>query len=77
MNISMTHVKREWKEKTIMSKHEGKALPTFTVVQARRVISTWIIQCQDEDTAIEIASTSKPDYEEVDQEYEFQIDRGV
>jgi len=57
--------------------HEEKKLPTFTVVQASRVISTWTIQCQDEDTAIEIASTSKPDYEEVDQEYEFQIDRGV
>jgi len=82
----MTHVKREWKEKTIMSKtgawaldHQEKdrELPVFTVVQASRVISTWTIQCQDEDTAIEIASTSKPDYEEVDQEYEFQIDRGV
>ena len=84
--ISMTHVKREWKEKTIMSKtgawaldHEEKEreLPTFTVVQARRVISTWIIQCQDEDTAIEIASTSEPDNEEVDQEYEFEINKGV
>ena len=60
-----------------MSKHKGKELPIFTVVQASRVISTWTIQCQDEDTAIEIAATSKPDYEEVDQEYEFQIDRGV
>ena len=82
----MTHVKREWKEKTIMSKtgawaldHQEKEqeLPTFTVVQASRVISTWIIQCQDEDTAIEIASTSEPDNEEVDQEYEFEINRGV
>ena len=54
-----------------------RELPTFTVVQASRVISTWVIQCQDEDTAIEIASTSEPDYEEVDQQYEFQIDRGV
>ena len=59
--------------------HEEKEreLPTFTVVQARRVISTWVIQCQDEDTAIEIASTSEPDNEEVDQEYEFEINRGV
>ena len=82
----MTHVKRKWKEKTIMSKtgawaldHQEKEqeLPVFTVVQASRVISTWIIKCQDEDTAIEIASTSEPDYEEVDQQYEFQIDRGI
>ena len=58
-----------------MSKHERKALPTFTVVQASRVISTWIIQCQDEDTAIEIASTSEPDNEEVDQQYEFEINK--
>lgn len=59
--------------------HEEKEreLPTFTVVQASRVISTWIIQCQDEDTAIEIASTSEPDNEEVDQQYEFEINRGV
>ena len=69
--------KKGMEEKTIMSKNEGKELPTFTVVQARRVISTWIIQCQDEDTAIEIASTSEPDNEEVDQEYEFEINRGV
>ena len=32
-----------------MSKHEGKALPTFTVVQASSILSTWIIQCQDEE----------------------------
>ena len=54
-----------------------RELPTFTVVQASRVISTWVIQCQDEDTAIEIASTSTPDNEEVDQQYEFEINRGV
>ena len=54
-----------------------RELPVFTVVQASRVISTWTIQCQDEDTAIEIASTSEPDNEEVDQQYEFEINRGV
>ena len=60
-----------------MSKNKGEELPTFTVVQASRVISTWIIQCQDEDTAIKIASISDPDNEEVDQHYEFEINRGV
>ena len=68
----MTLVKREWKEKTIMSK-TGKALPTFTVVQASSVLSTWIIQCQDEETALKIAETSEPDNEEVTCAYDLEV----
>lgn len=76
----MTHVKREWKEKTIMSKtgawaldHEEKRLPTFTVVQASSILSTWIIQCQDEETALKIAETSEPDNEEVTCAYDLEV----
>ncbi len=56
-----------------MSKHEGKALPTFTVVQASSVLSTWIIQCQDEETALKIAETSEPDNEEVTCAYDLEV----
>ena len=48
-------------------------LPTFTVVQASSVLSTWIIQCKDEETALKIAETREPDNEEVTCEYDLEV----
>ena len=56
-----------------MSKNKGRELPTFTVVQASSILSTWIIQCQDEETALKIAETAEPDNEEVTCAYDLEV----
>ena len=69
----MTHVKREWKEKTIMSKtgawaldHKEKEqeLPTFKVTEKYVMEDTWIVQAKNSTDAWNIAMTQDPDNEE-------------